>query len=216
MGFFSSDPKWMATPGSGALAQQYKDYGNSVGLGMAGNIAKHGLKQFANGGGEKGYDTGIVGNLLAPLRDQYGTMQRESNRGYGMGALGMTGASNPAQMARLKQLGEDRIGESMGHAYAQALPGIFNSLSSTYGDARSTRIGAEMGALQGQGQALGMGQWVSKPSIFDNIMKVGQLGSSIAGMVMGMPGGGGLPQTASRVNSPGFFNVANSVPSFRP
>lgn len=215
MGFFDSQPRFIQTPGAAGIGQQYKDWGGEQGLGKAGQIAKGGLKQFANGGGEGGYDTGIVGNLLAPLRDQYSTMQRESNRAYGMGGLGLAGGSQPALMARLKQLNEDKIGEQQGHAYAEAVPGIFGQLSNTFQNAQNSRRSAELAGMQGQLSAAQSGQWYKPKSIFDNIMSVGQLGAGIGSMVMGMPGmGKGRLPSFGGTGSSSFNSIINSVPHY--
>lgn len=195
MGFFQGRTNFQKIPGADDMGNRYRQYGQGQTLGMGGKIAKQGLKQMSLGGGAGGYDTGIVGNLLAPLRDQYSTMQRDVGRGYGLGSMGLTGASNPAQVARLQQLAQDKVGESMGHAYAEAVPNIFGQLSNTFQNAQDSRRRAEEFGLQGEQSTLGMGQWRQEPSFLDKLGQIGGLASQFAGMAFGLPGlGGGAPQ----------------------
>lgn len=206
MGIFSSKPKWVANPQAQGVGQQYKEWGEGQGLGMAGRIAKGGLKQFANGGGAGGYDTGIVGNLLAPIRDAYATQQRDSARQYGMGGLGLMGGQNPNQIARLQQLAQDKIGEQQGHAYAEAVPGIFGQLSNTFQNAQQDRRQAELAGMGGQLQAASMGQWYQDPSFMQKLGMIGSVASQFASPFLA----GGLGGVASSGGGMGGGSLAAS------
>jgi hypothetical protein len=213
MGFFSSSPRWVSNPASQGLQNEFRDWTAGQGLGRAGQQAKGFLKHFANGN----YDSDpTIGVYLAPLRDQYSTMQRESNRAFGMGGLGMASGSQPALMARLKMLNEQQIAEQQGQAYANYLPQLYSQQAGIFQNAQNSRRQAELAGMSGAMQAANMGTWYQPKSIMDNLLSLGQLGGQAVGLATGLgafnpaglPAARGLPGTSQ------FYNLINSVPHY--
>lgn len=182
--------EWMPSPGAG-LKQQFLDYGNQANLGKAGKTAKNALSALGKGD----YDSNeTISNYLAPIRDQFSTMMRDSDRSYGMGALGLAGGVQPALMARLKGLNEDQIGENMGRSMSAAIPGMYSSFSNTFQNALNSKRGQEEFGLGGALNAANSGQMVYKKGFWDRFTDLLGAGAGIAkgaaGMFAGGAGGG--------------------------
>jgi hypothetical protein len=209
MGFFSGRRVWEATPGSTEMGNRYRQYGEGQTLGMAGKMAKAGLKQMSLGGGPGGYDSGIIGNMLAPIRDQFATQSREAQRNAGMGLGAIAGGVQPGLLARQQGLLQDQIGEQMGLSLSSAVPQIYGQLSNTFQNAQNSRRNAEEFGLQGEQSTLGMGQWRQEPSFLDKLGQITGIASQIGGMAMGMPGlgGGGAALPKGQTSTMGLWRA---------
>lgn len=126
------------------IGDRARQYGETVGLGMAGRQAKGLLKAFGKGD----FDTNpILASYLTPIREQGQVARRENAREAGMGANALFAGQQPVLQRRLTDLANARTDEGTSRAISEAIPALYGQASGAYTAARGQRIGAEQDAL---------------------------------------------------------------------
>lgn len=170
MGFFSSEPKWSQNPYALPAIQGLENYAANVGLGQAGKSARNIIKQMNTGD-----YSGLAGSMLSPIHDQYATAAREAIRNNSMGGNALMQGWQPALMANIEQESRRKMAEGEGLAYGQAIPQLWGQATQTLQAAKNARMQTELQAREAalRGRIAGS-QFYQNPSIWQNIMSVGQ------------------------------------------
>lgn len=184
-----------------------ENYGQNIGLGKAGKMDRQLLSQMASGD-----YSGIAGDQLAPIHDQYATQGREQERNAMLGGNAFLGGSQPALMASLQNDVRKQMSEGEGLAYGQAIPQLWSQASQGYQNALNAQTGAQMQALQGALQGrLGANQYITQPGWMDRVGQVAGIAGQIGGAAMGIPGlgggGGGLGATSTPTSLGGMWGL---------
>ena len=164
-----------------------ENYGQNIGLGKAGKADKQIIASMMGGD-----YSGLAGNLLSPIHDQYATEGREQERNALMGGNALAFGNQPALMAGLQNESRAKMAEGEGLAYGQAIPALFGQAQQGYQNALNAQTGSQMQALQGglQGR-LGANQYVTQPGWMDRLGQTVGIAGQIGQLAMGIPGLGG-------------------------
>lgn len=172
--------EWQQNPNAEQGYRNLERIGAGARLGLAGRMAKRGLRDFASGN----YDTGIIGTMLNPIRDAYAVSQREMDRNAHMGANAFQQGAQPALMASIANTARLQNTEGLGMAMSSAVPQAYSALVNQYqgalNDKRNLQLGAYQSAMQGR---LGSGQFTFKPGFWDRFSQVlGAVGQATQGV----------------------------------
>ena len=165
------------------IGDRSRQYGESVGLGMAGKQAKALLKHLGQGN----YDTDpLISSYLTPIREQGQVARRENAREAGMGANALFAGQQPVLQRRLTDLANARTDEGTSRAISEAIPALYGQASSAYTAARGQRIGAEQDALARELAAIStamqgrMAGTYKKKGFMDYLKDAGQIAAQAA------------------------------------
>lgn len=173
------------------LAGRARQYGETVGLGMAGRQAKGILKAMGKGD----WDTNpVLGAYLNPIRNQMEVNRRELTRRAGMGVNRIAPGQQAGLLNAQTNLASARAEEGGNLAMQSMIPQLFETASGIYSGARGQRIGAEMGAL---GMESDIDRAINEARMRGTYRTGGLKGAlgdiaGIAGAFAGLPGVGGL------------------------